>query len=139
MGAARLNASMSTCITRRVGAIACKGSTTIGAGWNGNIPGAVTCLDGGCQRCSSNPASGTGLATCVCVHAEAMLVATAARYGTSLRDADIFVTTHPCLECVKLLSFAGISQVVFDEPYGNTYSTDAFIMRQYHYSDGIDK
>lgn len=51
------------------------------------------------------------------LHAEANIVAKAAREGVSLKDSVIVVTLSPCLHCSKQLFQAGVSHVVYKEEY----------------------
>lgn len=46
-------------------------------------------------------------------HAEANSICQAVSSGTSFRDAVIFVTLQPCIECCKLIVQSGISEVHF--------------------------
>lgn len=117
MAKARLNADMSTCRTRRVGAVATIGRRQLADGFNGNLPGAVHCVDGGCVRCQNRAFSGEDLDRCVCVHAEQNIVAWCARRGIALDGATVYVTTQPCSDCYKLMISAGIVEIVYDEPY----------------------
>lgn len=120
---ARLNATMSTCVTRNVGAVAVRDRRSFADGFNGNFPGARHCTEGGCQRCATSTESGTNLDTCVCVHAEQNVVAFCARQGIRLDGATIYLTTQPCLDCVKLMAVAGVVEVVYDAPYRSAYVT----------------
>lgn len=117
MAKARLNAQMSTCLSRRVGAVAVHNRRELADGFNGNLPGAVHCNDGGCDRCANRALPGDDLLRCVCVHAEHNLVAWCSRRGISLEGATVFTTTHPCLDCFKLLVTAGVIEIVYDESY----------------------
>lgn len=118
MSISHLNAGMSTCIKRHVGAVAVLNRRVLAAGFNGNLPGTVHCDEGGCERCNDKAwVSGSGLERCVCVHAEQNLVAWCARYGIALNGAVVYATTHPCSDCYKLLISAGVTEVVYDEPY----------------------
>jgi len=56
----------------------------------------------------------------VCVHAEQNLVAWCARYGIALDGATIYTTTHPCSDCYKLIISAGITELIYDEPYSES-------------------
>jgi deoxycytidylate deaminase len=51
------------------------------------------------------------------VHAEMLTICDAARLGKSLRGALLYVTTFPCHNCTKHILAAGITRVVFMEPY----------------------
>lgn len=51
------------------------------------------------------------------IHAEASLIARAAKEGISLDGAKLFVTTFPCPVCAKSIAEAGIGEVYFEEGY----------------------
>ena len=51
------------------------------------------------------------------VHAEMNAICDSARSGTALRGSILFTTTFPCHNCTKHILAAGISEVVFLEPY----------------------
>lgn len=51
------------------------------------------------------------------IHAEAGLVTQAAKTGTSLDGASVYVTTFPCPNCARLLAEAGVKQVYYQHGY----------------------
>lgn len=51
------------------------------------------------------------------IHAEALLVAIAARKGMSLEGASLFVTTFPCPVCARLIAKTGVKKVFYSEGY----------------------
>lgn len=51
------------------------------------------------------------------VHAEMEALLSFARKGTSTKGATVYSTTFPCHNCAKHIIAAGISRVVFIEPY----------------------
>lgn len=51
------------------------------------------------------------------LHAEAGLIAEAARQGTSLQGTWLYTTTFPCPTCAKLIASSGIEKVFFHEGY----------------------
>lgn len=51
------------------------------------------------------------------VHAEMSAICDAARIGRPLKDMILFCTTFPCHNCTKHLLAAGISEVIYMEPY----------------------
>lgn len=51
------------------------------------------------------------------IHAEAALIADAARKGISLDGAELYVTTFPCPTCAKLVAASGIAKLYFTEGY----------------------
>jgi len=60
------------------------------------------------------------------VHAEMAALTSAARRGVPTQDCTMFVTTFPCHECAKLIVSAGITRVVFIEPYPKSRVRDMF-------------
>lgn len=61
---------------------------------------------------------GKMLDTCIAVHAEEAAILQAARLGsTTLMNATLYTTTFPCLLCAKSIINAGISTIVYREPY----------------------
>jgi dCMP deaminase len=58
------------------------------------------------------------------IHAEAALVAEAARRGISLDRASIYVTTFPCPVCAKLLAVAGVEKVYYSKGYSRLDAED---------------
>lgn len=51
------------------------------------------------------------------LHAESNAIAKLARSSQSGRDADIFITHAPCLDCAKLIYQSGISSVYYRNSY----------------------
>ena len=51
------------------------------------------------------------------LHAEAGVIAEAARQGVATAGADLYVTTFPCPGCAKLLASAGIARLFYQEGY----------------------
>jgi dCMP deaminase len=50
-------------------------------------------------------------------HAEATLIARAARVGVPLEGADLYVSTFPCPQCARLIAEAGFDRCFFAGPY----------------------
>jgi dCMP deaminase len=65
----------------------------------------------------SNFYKGVELELSTATHAEARLIAEAARDGLSTRGAVMYVTDFPCPPCAKLIAAAGISRLYFREGY----------------------
>ena len=47
------------------------------------------------------------------VHAEANVIASAARFGINLQGCSLFVLAHPCIDCTKLIASSGIKFVYY--------------------------
>lgn len=58
------------------------------------------------------------------VHAEMSALMSAVRIGVAVRGATLYCTTFPCHTCAKHLAAAGISRVVFVEPYPKSKARD---------------
>lgn len=61
------------------------------------------------------------------LHAESNAIAKLARSTNSGKDADIFITHSPCLECAKLIYQSGIKRVYFGEHYRNNTGLEFLI------------
>jgi deoxycytidylate deaminase len=76
-------------------------------------------VDYKCTKCSKNliPAFSPdrGMSRCTAIHAENMAIMNAS--GRNLKDTILYTTTFPCSQCARQIVFAGISEVVYTEPY----------------------
>jgi len=109
--------SRSNCIKRKVAAIIVKDKRIISTGYNGTPRGTRNCNEGGCPRCNSFAASGTGLEECTCSHGEENAIVQAAYHGVCLKDTTIYSTFSPCLMCAKMIINSGIIEVVYNAEY----------------------
>jgi deoxycytidylate deaminase len=57
------------------------------------------------------------------VHAEMDALLTCSRVGSSVRGATLFSTTFPCHNCTRHIIAAGLSRVVYIEPYPKSKAT----------------
>ena len=114
---ARMVASRSNCVKRRVGAVIVLDRRIISTGYNGTPRGARNCNEGGCPRCNSFAEGGTRLDECLCSHAEENAITQAAYHGVSVRSSSIYTTLSPCLMCTKMIINAGIEEVAFNAQY----------------------
>ncbi len=60
------------------------------------------------------------------VHAEMSAILSCARTGISLQGATLYCTTFPCHNCAKHIISAGISRVVYIEPYPKSKSVELY-------------
>jgi dCMP deaminase len=100
---------------RQVGAIAVRGGDLLGYAWNHHHPTEYSPYIDGDPRDSFSRGVRPDLSTAI--HAEAAIIAAAARDGISLRGADLYVTTFPCPACARLIAEAGFSRCYFAGPY----------------------
>ena len=117
MSLARLAATRSTCLRRHVGAVIVKDRMMLSTGYNDTPRGIRNCGDGGCVRCGSTAAAGTGLDTCLCLHAEQNAIIQAAYHGVGIAGGTIYCTHQPCLTCAKMIVNAGLVRIVYSSPY----------------------
>src|SRR5262249_13091284 len=117
MSLARLAATRSTCLRRHVGAVIVKDRMMLSTGYNDTPRGMRNCGDGGCVRCGSTAAAGTGLDTCLCLHAEQNAIIQAAYHGVGIARGTIYCTHQPCLTCAKMIVNAGLVRIVYSSPY----------------------
>lgn len=96
---------------RRVGATATKGAAILFQARNRHIPSDhVPYIDGDPRdfiKAGVSPELSTAL------HAEQSLIAEAARTGTGLEGASIYVSAFPCPVCAKLIAYSGIKKCFF--------------------------
>lgn len=99
-----------TCPRLSVGSvIVSKDRNILATGYNGSVRGMDHCKDIGCCIVENH---------CVrTVHAEENAILQAAKNGHSVKDAIIYVTHSPCLNCFKHILNAGIERIVWAETY----------------------
>jgi dCMP deaminase len=117
MRIARVISTRSTCLRRQVGAVIVRGQRILSTGYNG-APNKIThCLEAGCLRETLQVPAGERHEICRGIHAEQNAILQAALSGTSIKDAEIYITSHPCSLCAKMLINAGICRVVYEGEY----------------------
>jgi len=122
MDIACLVAQRSTCLRRKVGAIAVLDRRILATGYNGAPSGVPHCLEVGCLRQQLGIPSGQRHEICRGIHAEQNVIIQAAVHGISLRGAEIFCTTQPCLICAKMLINCGVKKIWIAEGYPDPLS-----------------
>ncbi|MDY0396739.1 ComE operon protein 2 [Virgibacillus halophilus] len=111
MAQSHLLALRSTCTRLMVGATIVREKRIIAGGYNGSVSGSVHCIDEGCYVIDGH---------CVrTVHAEANALLQCAKFGVPTKNADIYVTHFPCLQCCKQIIQAGIKNVYYADDYHN--------------------
>ena len=109
MNIAREVATRSTCDRKHVGAVIVRDKCILATGYNGSVRGLAHCDDEGHMMVDGH---------CVrTVHAEANAIVQAAKNGSRLDGAAIYVTASPCWNCFKLIVNAGLMRICFGEFY----------------------
>lgn len=101
---------------RQVGAVLTKEGRVLLAAFNRHVPSEHSAYLQGDPRSNFEP--GQYIDVSNAFHAEAGIVAEAARRGLSLEGCDLYVTTFPCPPCAYLCAYSGIRRLY----YANGYS-----------------
>ncbi len=113
--AAEREAAQSIDFWRRVGAAIRFSDGTVQATHNEHLPHPLAAYAAGDPR--ANFHKGVALELSTAHHAEARLIASAARRGQSTEGALMYVTDFPCPPCAKLIAAAGVARLGFREGY----------------------
>lgn len=108
-------AARSPDIWRHVGATLVLGDKVVGVASNQPLSTQNTPWADGDPRSVFN--LGVGIEMSTFMHAEARLIADAAKEGLSLKGAELYVTTFPCPACAMLIATCGIRACYFYEGY----------------------
>lgn len=103
---ARIWSENSYCQRRKVGALIVKDKMIISDGYNGTPSG----FENVCE-------DETNKTKPYVLHAEANAITKVAQSNNSSKDATLYVTDAPCIECAKLIIQAGIKRVVYSVGY----------------------
>jgi dCMP deaminase len=122
MRIAVLVSERSTCLRRRVGAVAVKDKRILATGYNGVPRNLAHCLDVGCLREKLGIPSGQRHELCRGLHAEQNVIIQAAMHGMNISGCTLYCTTQPCLICTKMLINVGVSRIVYAESYPDELS-----------------
>ena len=107
----------STCLRRKVGAIAVKDRQILATGYNGAPAHVAHCSQVGCVRSEPKVPPGERHEPGRGIHAEQNVIIQAAVNGISIKGAVGYCTHHPCIVCAKMLINAGIDRVVYGGEY----------------------
>ena len=120
MQSARIYASLSSAVRRKVGAVLVKDNRIISIGYNGMPSG----WDNVCEyegEYTSHAPWPNLITKPEVLHAETNAIAKVAQSPESSRNATLYTTDAPCLDCAKLIHQAGIDKVF----YGQQYTDDS--------------
>lgn len=136
MQIAEVAALRSTCLRRKVGAVAIdRDGYVLATAYNGAPRGLTHCTPESCVRVKNNIPSGQQLEMCKAIHAEQNLVL---RLGPRLKGATVYCTTCPCVTCAKLLIGADVDAICWKTDYDNPYAKE--LMKEWCNNDtGIVK
>ena len=119
MTVANIMSIRSTCIRRRVGCVITDGANQIlSAGYNGVPKKWIQCIDKPCPGATYK--SGMGLDECVAVHAETNALIQCSNID---KAHHIYITTAPCISCVKALINTRIMHIHYSQDYADTIAS----------------
>lgn len=121
---ARVVASRSTCLRRRVGALLVLDKRILATGYNGAPAGLAHCADTGCLREKLGVPAGERHELCRGLHAEQNAIIQAAVHGVAIEGASLYCTHFPCVVCAKMLINAKIRQIYVAESYPDELSRE---------------
>jgi len=111
-------AERSTCLRARVGAVIVRDKNILATGYNGSPAGLPHCTEVGCLVYRSQTPSGETEENCFrTIHAEINAIAQAAKNGAAIREAAIYITHTPCIQCFKVLINTGIVRICYEKEY----------------------
>lgn len=103
-------AEMSYAIRNKVGCIIVKDHNIISYGFNGMPSGML-------NECEEKDETGKLITKKEVLHSELNAISKAAKQGTSTKDATIYITLSPCLNCSLHIIQSGIKTVYYKEEY----------------------
>lgn len=115
MSAARTQAEQSLDWWRQVGAVLIQRGRVVLGAHNQHVPDErLPYVMGDPRSCSKK---GLNIELSTAVHAEAGLIAEAAKRGIRTEGSLLYVTTFPCPPCSKLIAYSGVKTLYFQEGY----------------------
>lgn len=112
-------------VWRQVGALIPYDDNKCLTGFNMHMPTNDTHYIFGDPRLNMKP--GESPEICSAIHAEALVISTAARQGIALEGKSIYATTFPCPVCARLIVQSGIKKVFFKEGYSVLDAADILL------------
>ncbi len=120
-----LVSSRATCLRRKVGAVITRDKRILTTGYNGPPENIMHCEKrGGCLRDELKIPSGQRMELSRAIHAEQNAIIQAAKMGISIQDSTLYVTTHPCFTCAKMLINAGVKEIIYKEGYPDEFAQE---------------
>ncbi len=121
-------AERANCDRGRAAAVIVRDKRIIATGYVGAPAGLPTCDEVGHLIKVAYDERGGQHKHCVrTTHAEMNAIAQAAKYGTPIDGATIYIKMTPCLDCTKLLVNAGIKKVVCRKRYHADHDSVAIL------------
>jgi len=118
-----ITSARSTCMRRKVGAVAVDGNNfVIGTGFNDVPAKAPHCTEQPCK--SANGSSGCNLDDCRAIHAEANMLA---HCLNPRMIHTVYLTVTPCVSCIKLLLATSCERIVALAEYPHSQAKEEWL------------
>lgn len=120
MKIALLVATRSTCLRRDVGCVVVKDSHILTTGYNGVPHKFKHCTEETCIRITNKIPSGSRPDLCNAIHAEENAIIQASTNSIDISNSIMYLTTHPCASCARMLIQAKVSKIFYLGDYNDT-------------------
>jgi dCMP deaminase len=120
---AQIHAHRSPDWWRQIGALLVRDGRALLVAFNTHVPSEQTAYVLGDPRSNFDP--GQHIDASVALHAEAGIIATAARRGIKTEGCDMFVSTFPCPPCAASVAESGIRRLFYVSGYSLIHGADA--------------
>lgn len=111
--------SRGSCVRRRVGCVLVDSNNyVLSTGYNGPVKGEVNCTTTPCA--GAGLPSGTGLDMCRAIHGEASAIM---QCPDSYKIETAYITTSPCISCMKLLLNTPCKRIVYLTKYAKSHDS----------------
>ena len=117
MSAAKRYATLSKAVRAKVGALIVTKDGIMVPGFNGTPPG----FDNECEHVNEQ---GDFVTKPIVVHAEMNAILKAASAGLSLKNATVYCTHSPCLQCAAKMVHFDFRRFIYGQVYKNTDGID---------------
>ena len=117
-------ASLSHCVSHKVGVVLVKNGRILSTGINGTPSGFKNC-DEVFELNNFNRNAHHDFSEKFEIHAETNAILFAAKNGISIEGASLYSTLHPCNNCLKMICNSGIKNVFYAEEY-DLFNTDNY-------------
>ena len=117
----------STCCRLKVGCVIVKNNRILSTGYNGVPSGMQHCEDvfkdkmNDCNFREIHHEFSSNYE----LHAEQNAISFAVKNGINLTGADIYVTTFPCHDCLKLIKACGIYKIYYKDSYDREMNSES--------------
>jgi len=108
---------LSKCVSVQVGAVLVKNERILSIGYNGTPSGYKFNCDAVFDKHNFNREEHHKFSEKYEIHAEMNVILFAAKTGIPIENSTLYVTTHPCFQCIKNLTQSGVKTIIYDKEY----------------------